>query len=373
MTDGIGHGGASVAPSPRRRRRFAFTLVGACLALGVLLVEIVARVAYRPEALLTGDDVWIARWLAPKKSGDGGATDEALPLAASGALHQPDPKLGWVPAANYSREGVTTNALGLRGSADIAFTKTAGERRVVAIGDSFTFGDGVRDEEVWTARLAAKLNVPVINAGVMGYGTDQQCLRLEELGMKFQPDVVLLGLFGPDLDRNVLSFRDAAKPRFVLSGDGLEFANVPVPAPDELRSRLKPPAIHSYAFALAQVGIEHVIDRTRFAPKRELARRILDRIDGVAKAGGAKLVVAWFPAKPSSFSREPTDDEALVVEWAAARNVALVNVRPAFANLSPADRKNVWHNHWTPFGNQVVADAIAEGFGTLGVLAPKDH
>jgi lysophospholipase L1-like esterase len=64
------------------------------------------------------------------------------------------------------------NSLGYRGT-DFAQAARPGELRILMIGDSFTFGDFVDDEETLTARLEALLrvrcgDVTVINAGVGG-------------------------------------------------------------------------------------------------------------------------------------------------------------------------------------------------------------
>ncbi len=366
------------------RRRLA--LLFAVLVVGALLLEGVARLLCRTdearrERLLDGDAYWIDRWFAARAARATGLEapttpmngGEAAILAPGDPLHRRDPRLGWVPSPGLRRDGLTTSSLGLRGGAEVQFEKKPGERRLVVVGDSFTFGEGVRDEEVWTDRLAKKLEqeqrgITLINCAVMGYGLDQQALRLEELGMKFSPDLVVVGLFGPDLDRNELTFRDDAKPRFVCDGDGLELVNVPVPTEEALLATLGRPSVVSYAWAMASKGMARLRERSPSAPKWELARRILDRMRATAVRGGARLVVAYFPAKPGSFSRNADRHETVVVEWARARGVPLVNVRDAFVALGSNRFFDVWHGHWTPFGNEVVAETIHHRLAELGLL-----
>ena len=359
-----------------KRARRGLALAAIVLGLGVLLVEGALRLVLktpeqRRERLLVGDEYWIARWLESSNPliGENGESGEI------GGLHRRDPRLGWVPNAHVRDDGVTTNSLGLRGSAEIASSKAAGERRVVVLGDSFTFGEGVKDEDVWVARMQTHLpGVTVANLGVMGYALDQQCLRLEDLGMKLAPDVVVLGLFGPDLDRDELTFRDDAKPRFELEdggggdGTGLRLSNVPVPDRAASSATLKPPQVGSFAFALARKAFLDARDATRFAPKWELARRILDRMKRTSEAGGARFVVAYFPAKPNSFDRVADAHEVTVIEWATARDVPLVNLRETFVGLGSSSFKQVWSGHWTPFGNDLVARTVASFLTTSGVL-----
>lgn len=52
--------------------------------------------------------------------------------------------------------------------------------------------------------------------------------------------------------RNVLSFRDYAKPRFTLAGGELRLVNTPVPAPEELlRSERRRPRLVDFAVLAA--------------------------------------------------------------------------------------------------------------------------
>ena len=93
---------------------------------------------------------------------------------------------------------IRTNSLGLR-SAEVMPDKPAGVLRVLALGDSVTFGWGLRGEDAYPSQLASllatlrpSLGAEVINAGVSGYGTWQQLLWLQGQGLDLQPDVVVL-------------------------------------------------------------------------------------------------------------------------------------------------------------------------------------
>jgi hypothetical protein len=104
----------------------------------------------------------------------------------------------------------TTNQLGFRGpefavsnrDGRLVATKPGGTVRMVFLGDSFTFGEGVRDEDTYPARTAALLQrehpsgsprFEAYNLGVGGYNTTQELSLLEHLGLKLLPDCVVLG------------------------------------------------------------------------------------------------------------------------------------------------------------------------------------
>jgi lysophospholipase L1-like esterase len=91
------------------------------------------------------------------------------------------------------------NNVNLRGE-DVPPVKAEGERRILCLGDSFTFGSGVEEPLVWPQHLQTLVGpvqesrVRVMNAGSNGWGTAWQRLYLERRGMpQTQPDIVVLG------------------------------------------------------------------------------------------------------------------------------------------------------------------------------------
>jgi hypothetical protein len=101
---------------------------------------------------------------------------------------------------------VSTNSWGLRGK-EIALEKPQGTKRILILGDSYTFGLYVDDNETYPAVLEnlyrqESKKVEVINAGYAdGWSPDEHYAWLVNQGMKFQPDVVIYGFFiGNDID-----------------------------------------------------------------------------------------------------------------------------------------------------------------------------
>ena len=102
------------------------------------------------------------------------------------------------PLKQYVLQGVEVqiNDLGLRNNS--VQTKAESERRILAIGDSITFGWGTAQELTFSARLERNLTerlkrpIRVINAGVGGYNTLQEATYLENEGLALNPDLVML-------------------------------------------------------------------------------------------------------------------------------------------------------------------------------------
>jgi lysophospholipase L1-like esterase len=92
------------------------------------------------------------------------------------------------------------NALGLRGQ-DFPTEKPANTSRILFVGDSFTFGEGVQDDEPFASVLQERLRsevedgerrYQVINAGVSGYNTKDEVQNLRMKWLDLEPDTVVL-------------------------------------------------------------------------------------------------------------------------------------------------------------------------------------
>ena len=113
-----------------------------------------------------------------------------------------------------------TNSQGRRGP-EVPREKAPGTRRVVIIGDSNTFGQGVREQDTYVRRLETLLrkeptNVEVINGGVSGYASGDCAAYLEERLLSHDPDVVVYGFYLNDVlgSSSLLElpeFREAAR------------------------------------------------------------------------------------------------------------------------------------------------------------------
>ncbi len=94
---------------------------------------------------------------------------------------------------------ISINDLGWRGP-PFSATPRPGTLRIACVGDSYTFGDGVSDDETWPWLLQQRLDpraerLEVLNLGVNGYETEQEVRLLETRVLSLQPDLVLLTFF----------------------------------------------------------------------------------------------------------------------------------------------------------------------------------
>ena len=179
------------------------------IALSCLLAFLSLEVAYRFYV----DDFRMINFIDQKKK-----NQQAYPTKY-------DAELGWVPLPgihqnDYWGVSITINSDEIRenGNNDIADASL----RVLAVGDSFTFGDEVADGDSWPAILERQTGWRVYNGGVFGYGVDQIFLRMKKLVKKLQPDLVVFSFIPDDINRCELSERTAVtKPWFSVQSPGV--------------------------------------------------------------------------------------------------------------------------------------------------------
>src|SRR4051812_19602682 len=157
-----------------------------------------------------------------------------------------DPALGWdnVPGEHRIQacdgRPVTVTILPDRSRRPPA---VEGGPEVLLVGDSYTYGDEVGDEETFAWRLSERLGVAVVNHGVQGYSPVQAMLKLERVADAHpRARVAVLAITHVDLARMVSRYRPLVDPRGgqdfgfepYMDGDRLvPNPNGPTPVPAE--------------------------------------------------------------------------------------------------------------------------------------------
>ncbi|MCB9799287.1 MAG: hypothetical protein H6757_00830 [Candidatus Omnitrophica bacterium] len=155
-----------------------------------------------------------------------------VPAEKSHVMYDPD--LGWAhkPGVSISDlyrpgTGITINLQSLRADKEYSQEAPEGKVRVICLGDSFTLGYGVGNDQTWCSGLEL-LNprFEAINMGQGGYGLDQAYLWYQRDGAKFKHQFVIFAFIADDFRR----LQPAAnKPYFLLQDGRLILKNSPVP------------------------------------------------------------------------------------------------------------------------------------------------
>ncbi|MCD6303478.1 MAG: hypothetical protein J7M21_00775, partial [Planctomycetes bacterium] len=299
----------------------------------------------------------------------------------------------WHKTPDY-RVLIRTNSRGVRAHREIPYQKPPGEFRVVALGDSFTLGYGVDIEDGFLAKMAERLrengiHCEVINLAVSGHSTTEELIVLEEEGMKYHPDLVLVGWHKTDLEGNIRTGLYKLDP----SGRPVRAARRYLPA---VAARKLLYGSRAYRFIaenshlyckLREWASDKVLDlidtvrhvRSRLAdrsgsrsggPKGASSRprgsyaenftiALLREMQKVAAAGGARLVVLDVPSV-----RYLRSGKAVIKSYFPRR------LADGLAVYSPIDRlrqapipEMYWQHsagHWTPKGCRAVGQGLAE-------------
>jgi len=229
----LGESQPALSPARRRRWRRWVRAVALLVALGILVAGLAGLGWLRIDAR-TGRIVLGRPPLFLQEPG----------FERTGHRYLYDPQLGWrnIPHWRASTGGqpLTINSGGLRGP-EVSLVKPPDVRRILVLGDSYAWGYGVADQEVFPFVLQQQLNGDsvrwqVLNGGVSGWGTDQQYLFLKYEGLAYAPDIVVVALFtGNDFANNSATNQYTLnKP--VLVDEQLHVANVPVPRPGQRAS-----------------------------------------------------------------------------------------------------------------------------------------
>ncbi len=282
-----------------------------------------------------------------------------------------DNTLGYVPQESFRdyldddtwlRSQVTITADGMRSTN----AEIQADARVLAIGDSFTFGDQVSDNETWPACLERKLGLKVDNAGVSAYGAAQSLLRGELLLKKKGYQTIIFSIFpgdGFERDRRAYLW-GRAKPAVINTDQGLAWADVP----DPYRSGtvLNPSNISGFiwlynrsvlaAWVMKKVlsmnltGADLTFDHPAAASRSDIIRFALERFSKLSPS--KKVVLLQYNATlgGTSVRRE-------VADLAKSLGLAVVDTRDAFVGL---DKQKIWKSHHTAYGNQVVCEFLYE-------------
>ena len=126
---------------------------------------------------------------------------------------------------------VKINSSGLR-DRFYPYERTDGFFRIVVLGDSFTWGFGVEQDQIFSELIEKTNNkMELINMGVSGYSTDQEYLLLQNEGLKYLPDLVILMFFNNDVYENTLDINYIIypKPKFSLIDGKLILTKRPQP------------------------------------------------------------------------------------------------------------------------------------------------
>ena len=291
-----------------------------------------------------------------------------------------DPDLGWRYLPNVKKvgrfwgrdEAGWTNDRGWR-DAETPLERDATRRRLLLLGDSFTFGVladyGERFSEV-IEELEPDLDA--VNLAMNAIGTDQELRILEVFGLDYSPDVVVLTAFlGNDLhDIRYARKNSHSKPWYDLE-DGELVLHPPVVSWDE---RLRGT---SYLAELVMRPFDRGAHLSQHAPPWAeadtvpLFAALVERMEQVARAAGAHFLVV-LAHDPSRLGRTPGHDEGRAIEALREAGVSLLDTLGPFSEATArGEQLFAVDGHWGPAGHRLVAELLTDELRRRGWIHPN--
>jgi hypothetical protein len=300
-----------------------------------------------------------------------------------------DHELGWAPLENITevQSGehrsylVHQNQFGLRGPDDMRPEKTSARKRVLVLGDSYVWGVGASQEELFTTPEVYGTNDELINCGVSGYGTDQEYLFYLRTGQKFDVDqvVVAFTLYN-DVENNLNSKQYSyPKPYFTLNGGQLVLHN------DHVRYSIVDSFFRDLqrdcrVWNLAHGGFGGLINTLLRKPQKqletdvavsetdrqgiELTLAILKKLKEAVEARHAEFYVVFIPYKPRVENHLSGNHPfaPLIAAGLTQMGVSYREPYPEFLKSAMAgvDPFNVGDNHFNAAGHALFAKFLTD-------------
>jgi hypothetical protein len=126
---------------------------------------------------------------------------------------QYDREVGWVHRPGHQWRGHTVSAQGLRGTRLYEESAADPSKRLICVGDSFTFGYEVTDDQTFAAHgEQMRPGTEWINLGICGGGLTQAYLQYKKNGRTFGGKYVVIGFMTNNQKRTVNCFRALIAP-----------------------------------------------------------------------------------------------------------------------------------------------------------------
>ena len=296
---------------------------------------------------------------------------------------------------------VTTNAKRLRGE-EYPYKKSEGVTRILALGDSFTFGFGVNVEESYSNVLAKLLNdsqrvgktrqYEVINAGVPGWGTAQELVFWDVEGHKYDPDIVTLCLVGNDPQDNVnaglFDLRDGhlfqRKPKKnLITNIRALVRKIPlmsfIAQHSHFYNFVRGRVLHILYSQISQQEETTVPDNPEFIGEGEthntrehsaevLTVTILKRLITNVHNSSRKLILFDVPGTLKKFPKV----QDFLFQQAAEQKISLIDTR-AYLNEHHHDEETTYlfDGHWNVKGHRLAGEMLAEFIMSNNLIAQK--
>lgn len=279
---------------------------------------------------------------------------------------------------------VETNSQGFRDYEHKA-RKNRDKYRIVIVGDSFTWGHGVDNNETYSKILETyDKKIETINMAVGGYGTDQEYLTIMNKGLKYNPDmIILMYTVSTDVADVNTDFMHWPKPQFKIINDTLVLTNVPVPgyyalntkeaSPGFIKSLALYPFVRDNLLSLPLIR-EFLIDNFHlgryydFKENYDVVFKIFLELNKELESRKIPLLVIIMPDQDQIDNIVSNRSISYMEDFFKENNIQYINIYDYFKNYDSEEFYFKIDGHINEKGHERVAQVIYEKLKNNKVL-----
>lgn len=270
-----------------------------------------------------------------------------------------------------------TNGQHMRGINDISYEKNPDTLRIVALGDSFTWGEDVPLFFSYPAILEELIpNTEVLNFGIIATGIDSMYFRWKYEALQFHPDVVIFGIYIDDIRRANPCIN---KPTIAREGDQLVITNMPPPSFQEIYENYEEPITTSYLLDFLQYQLTYLggVKKKQYAYGFSILELMLQEMKNQSEKDGTYFMVLLIEQGNDHVNDE--EELAAIVqlkELLENMEIPYTSTNSIFEqeNFTPTDYEHMRIFHFMPEGYGIVAQGIKNKLEDDDIVAKqKDY
>lgn len=296
-------------------------------------------------------------------------------------MFTPDAVLGYQLSSNFSGDHsiyertvkVDINSEGMRDFREYSYEKS--KPRILILGSSYAFGNGVEFEETYIEKLREKFDnkIEILNLAVPGYTLAHKYTIFLKKGKKYDPNIIFIQTTPGDWGNYKIELNNVDKNGILISPGGKGLRSIHLSLLKNLRS-------YSFVYAKSRNFLSFFVTKywekdgnvplffleensTAYEKAFEEYYLILNKLK---ENTDAQIILFISPSKYDLISKEEVKQkyhlnyspdisqlEKSLEKIAVSLNISIIKVDFDDPNLFfKIDR------HWTPEGNEIVADKV---------------
>lgn len=247
------------------------------------------------------------------------------------------------------------------------------QKKILAIGDSFTFGSQVSNNETWPSYLEKKTKIRVFNGGHPGYSAGQSLKKAIILSKKDNYDYLIWSVIYEDFERDYTN-------KFIIKKNKKLFFNSFKKNPDfQIGDKNFYDKLKEYLFVVYILDKEliskvyekkyqkpyiPVMDGSFDFDKIELLNFLINEFKKIEIQNKLILIQLTDQSNNTKENQRIRQNQIykkygdVFFQLTKQNNILVLDTKKIFEKIPKEQKKFLWHDHHTPKGNEIVADFI---------------